>query len=323
MKFVAPGTEIPRDDWGRPLVVPIDGGDPVPYTRCTTYVGAIEDTYKLGRWQQRMVAVGLADRRDLQLAVAAHREDTQRLDAICENAIEAARGRSAATMGTALHAITETHDRGDPVGVLPDEAQRDLDAYIAATTELKPIHIEQFCVLDLLKIGGTPDRIVRYSDGKRYVADLKTGKLDYGYMKIAAQLAVYARSRPYDAATGKRLDPHGAETDRGIVIHLPAGEGVCTLWWIDLLQGWEVVRLCRGVRDKRDVPKRAVLSKIGGPNGVPLPTREPSLAELIVASKTPDAVRELWRRHTSDWNDELTQLAKDHIAELAEQGARP
>ncbi|MGZ0147171.1 hypothetical protein ACXJJ3_08875 [Kribbella sp. WER1] len=319
VQTVAPSPEIRRDRWGRPLVVPPGGGKPTAYTRCTTYVGTIEDTYNLSKWQQRMVALGLSDRRDLQLAVAAHREDKSKLNAVCESAIEAAKGSAAATTGTALHAITETHDRGQEVGTLPDDAQADLNAYIAATKDFKPIHIEQFMVLDSLKIGGTPDRISRYG-GKRYVTDLKTGSLDYGFLKIAAQLAVYARSLPYDVETGKRLEPHGAELDRGVIVHLPAGSATCTLYWIDLLVGWDVVTLSRRVREKRALPQRALLSPIGGPNAnttpVPAANEIPTLAEQISSAVTPDDVRALWREHASQWTDELTQLARTHIEQL-------
>src|SRR5215831_14489249 len=96
---------IRRDRWLRPLVVPPGGGKPVPYTRCTTYVSALEDTYNLSRWQQRMVAIGLAERQDLLLAVAAHRDDKAHLNELCEKALEAAKGSAPATTGTALHKL--------------------------------------------------------------------------------------------------------------------------------------------------------------------------------------------------------------------------
>ena len=309
-RIVAPGPEIRRDRWGRPLVTPPEGGKPVAYTRCTTYVGSVEDTYNLSRWQMRMVALGLADRRDLLLAAAAHRDDKTKLNKVCEDALEAAKGHAAATTGTALHAITETHDRGNSVGILPDEAKADLDAYVAATTALKPIHIEQFMVLDRLKIGGTPDRISRYSDGKRYVTDLKTGSIEFGFLKIAAQLAVYARSTPYDVEAGRRMDHHGAELDKGIIIHLPAGSATCTLYWVDLLAGWEVVRLAKSLREKRAWPSGSLYT--------PVVSEVPPLADRITTATSPDAVRALWRDHASEWTDELTQLAKTHISHLTE-----
>jgi hypothetical protein len=310
MTITSPAVQIPRDRWGRPMVVPPQGGKPVAYTRCTTYVGSLEDTYNLSRWQMRMVALGLADRRDLQLAVAAHREDKETLNEVCEQALDAAQGRAAATTGTALHAITETHDRGRDVGALPDAARADLDAYVEATAGLTAVQIEQFTVLDTLKIGGTPDRVVRLG-GKRYIADLKTGSLDYGYMKIAAQLAVYARSVPYDPERG-RLEPHGAEVDRGIVIHLPAGAATCSLLWVDLVEGWELVKVARLLRQKRSVPFKDLFT----PLVIEPPARPPTLAERIRQSGTAEEVRTLWREHYAEWTDDLTAVAKKHIASL-------
>jgi hypothetical protein len=92
--FSTPPVEIARDHWGRPMVVPPGGGKATPYTRCTTFVGVLEDTYNLSRWQQRMVAIGLNDRPDLAIAVSAHRDDKVRLSAICDEAMEAAKAHA-------------------------------------------------------------------------------------------------------------------------------------------------------------------------------------------------------------------------------------
>lgn len=313
----SPAPEIPRDRWGRPLVVPPGGGKPVPYTRCTTYVGAVEDTYNLSRWQMRMVAVGLSERPDLRLAVAAHRQDKTKLNELCNDALEAAKAHAAATTGTALHSLTEQADRGQKVTGVPEEYLADLAAYSEATADLKAVQIEQFTVQDVLKIGGTPDRVVKLG-GKRYIADLKTGSISYGFLKIAAQLAVYARSRPYDVATGERLDPHGAELDRGIVIHLPAGSGTCSLFWVDLLEGWELVRLARDLRTKRGLGFKALFDPFSAATPPPLAS-EPSdeLPVLINAATTPEEVRQLWGANTSRWTEVHTELAKARISALA------
>jgi hypothetical protein len=243
---------IPRDRFGRPMVVPPGGHKPVGYTRCTTYVSALEDTYNLGKWQQRMVAIGLADRPDLLLAVSAsQRDDKAGLNRIADQAMDAAKAGAASTTGTALHALTERIDRGEQLPIVPAAHLDDLDAYRAATRELEPLMIEQFTVLDELRIGGTPDRVVRYQ-GNAYIGDVKTGSIDYAAGKIAMQLAVYARSMPYDHATGERSPyPEPVDTSRGIVIHLPAGTGRCELHWIDLDAGWDGVRLAGKVRDWR------------------------------------------------------------------------
>jgi hypothetical protein len=150
-----------------------------------------------------MVALGLADRPDLLLAAAAHRDDKNKLNDICDQAKEAAKASASATTGTALHALTEQHDRGQTLGVLPADAKADLDAYIAATEPFEHLGIEEFVVHDGFKIGGTFDRLVRYN-GEVYIADLKTGSVDFGIGKIAMQLAVYAHSVRYDPATHLR-----------------------------------------------------------------------------------------------------------------------
>lgn len=327
-EFTQQQPEIPRDRWGRPMVVPPAGGKPVAYTRATTFVGAIEDTYNLQRWQQRMVALGLADRPDLVLSVAAHRQDKDHLNKVCEEAAEAAKAHAAATTGTALHALTESMDRGLDLGVVPEAYAADLEAYAQATKHLAATHIEQFCVNDAYRIGGTPDRVVRFQ-GKRYIADLKTGSIQWGYLKIAAQLAVYARSKPYDVVTHER-GMHGAEIDRGIVIHLPAGSGTCSLYWVDLTKGWEAVQLSRQVRDMRAIPSKALLEPLDAPPPTEAPRpQDPTVEQQIDTATTPEQVRDLWRVHNRVWTQHHTDLAAQKIAALemrqdeTRQGATP
>lgn len=315
--------EPTRDRYGRPMVLD-PSGKRVAYTRCTTFVKSIEDTFNLSRWQQRMVALGLASRPDLLLSVSAHRDDKKRLDEIAEQAQEAAKAHAAATTGTALHALTEQMDRGQEVGVVPDEYLADLAAYATATQDLKHLSIEQFSVNDWLKVGGTPDRVVRYR-GKRYIADLKTGSIEFGFLSIAAQLAVYARSRPYDVTTDERLEEHGAELDRGLVIHLPAGTGTCRLYWVDLMAGWEAVKVARDVRKQRAIPFRHLMTPVED-EAVPVAPATTTqsaleldgvpLADQVRATRTRDEALALWQANASVWTPELTEVTKAHLASL-------
>lgn len=263
MTLVSPEPRIERDRYERPLVIPPGGGKPVAYTRATTFVDCIEDKYNLQRWQQRMVARGLSLRSDYLLRVVSigdpgdDRAKKSQLDKLCENAIEVAKGSAGATTGTALHALTELIDRGEELPPLPAGAAASLERYREATADLTALHIERFLVLDTLKIGGTPDRIVKVGTGPKapiVIADVKTGSIDYGIAKISAQLAVYARSALYDVPTGER-SPHGASPVAGLVIHLPAvddpKDARCDLVWVDLLAGWNDVLLARDVREAR------------------------------------------------------------------------
>lgn len=241
-------TPINRDRYGRPLVIPPDGGKPVPYTRATTLAGTLDDLYGLMGWKQRQTALGLADRPDLQLAVTAHRNDKRELNRICEQALEAAASSASATTGTALHSLTELVDAGQDLPTLPADAAADLEAYRQAMRPFEVVAMETFTVLDDLQVGGTPDRIVRWK-GQHFIADLKTGKtLKFSLGKIAMQLALYSRAVAYDVATGTRTPLPDVHQSAGIVIHVPAGTGTAQVQWVNLAKGWEAVQLALQVR---------------------------------------------------------------------------
>lgn len=249
-------TEITRDRYGRPMVVPPTGGKPVPYTRTTTVAGSLDDGTALVAWKLRMAATGLTLRPDLLLAASAVRENKLEMDKLVEDSMIAAGATAQATIGTALHTLTEKHDRGEDLGVIPEDYVADIQAYDAATKHFENIFIEQFCVLDKYKIAGTPDRIVRYK-GELYISDLKTGSIAYPN-KIAMQLAVYAHGLPYDPATAVRSSWGDVNQDKGIIVHLPAGGGKCELHFVDIKQGWKGIQLAMKVRTFRDTKKKLV-----------------------------------------------------------------
>lgn len=237
-------TEVPRDRWGKPRIKQPDGKR-IPYARWSSYGDVLENRFNLERWKVRMAALGIADRKDLLLAVSAHCDDKRKLNDICDQAIEAAKASAAATIGTALHALTEVVDRGDPLPTLPDDARADLHAYEAAMRPLKVVGTEQFVVCDEIQAAGTFDRLVEW-DGRRFVADVKTGSIEWGIGKIAIQLAGYSRSSLYDDATGER-SPLDVDQSNALIIHLPAGEAKCDLVWVNIAEGWRGVQLASEV----------------------------------------------------------------------------
>jgi hypothetical protein len=242
--------EIERDRYGRPLVVPKAGGKPVAYTRATTIANSLDDPAALTAWKMRMAAIGLTVRSDLLLAISAAQEDKMAINKYIEDAMEVAGASRAATIGTALHSFAEKLDLRQDIGPIPDEWAADLVAYQKATEQLNKIFIEQFCVLDKFKIAGTPDRVVEYK-GERFIADIKTGRIDHPN-NIAIQLAIYANGSPYDIATGRRGSWGNVNKDKAIIIHLPAGTGLCKLVWIDIAEGWKGVQFAMKVRQWRD-----------------------------------------------------------------------
>ena len=255
--------EPQRDRWGRPLIVPPDGGKPVGYTRATTVAKTLDDEGSLTKWAQRMTAAGLARRPDLLALVASklgpdgdipeqHKGDIQRL---CDEAKEHGGGSRAANLGTALHSLTELVDLGHDI-YIPNDMQADIDAYRQAVQPFEVLGVEQFCVLDEHRIGGTFDRLWRLPDGRVVIADLKTGRnLDYSWRSIAVQLAIYANAVRYHDGLRTAL-PADMDRDTGIVVHLPVGQGRCDLYTVDLRAGLIALQhsmWARNWRNRKDI----------------------------------------------------------------------
>jgi PD-(D/E)XK nuclease superfamily len=304
--------EVPRDRYGRPLIIPPHGGELQPYMRVTTFAGVLEDTHGLQKWFQRQTMLGLVERPDLILAVKAHRQDKTKLTQIAEDAMQVAASSAAANVGTALHKLTEDIDRGIDVGTIPGEYQQDLDAYQRTLeyNQVAPIALERFVVLDDLKVAGTFDRLVDHR-GQFYIADIKTGSIEYGKVKIAIQLACYAHGAYYDPDGGIRSSIPDINQEKGIIIHLPAGQHTCTLYWVDLKAGWEAAQLADSVRAWRmrrslftqfDLDAAAAVTNLRPLIG------DPILAEIHAAS-TVAALGACWRANHQQWTDEHTHAA--------------
>lgn len=266
--------EVKRDSYGRyKLRHPADGKIRA-WTRATTLAKSISDTYALSQWSQRMVLKGAALRPDLttmafKLDVKAHKD---RMNNLTEQAKQAAGDKVAANLGTALHAFTEDLDKGLPVTV-PDQHVRDVEAYRTALANaglmVFPHLIERVTVVTEFETAGTFDRILQLPDGSYVIGDLKTGAdLSYGWQEIAIQLALYAHgvnnAGVYNimGETWEKL-PFRVREDIGVVMHLPIGEGKCTLYTVDLKQGWEAASLCGKVREWRKRRNLAAAFQVG------------------------------------------------------------
>lgn len=302
-----PAEQVERDRWGRPMVIPPGGGKKIAYRRVTTFIDVLDDRFALELWKQRQVAHGMAMRPDLVLKAASANGDKKLLNEVAQTATEAAGSTQAATTGTALHAITEQLDRGqDPL--IPPSAQPDVDAYRKATEHLEMRLIEVFVVHDKLQVGGTFDRVVEV-DGQRYVADIKTGKIDYGHGKIAMQLALYSRSQRYRVDGGAR-EPLDVDTSRGLVIHLPAGAGECTLHWAELDIGWCGVQIAKDVWDWRGTTG---LLEAEPPSSRPAA----SLDYLISIATNRVELENLFHRFEAQWTEDHTDAARERLIVLA------
>ena len=211
------------------------------------------------------------------------------MDALADEVFELGGGREAAARGTNIHALCDLYDREgiDAVGALLDTGTitpsdlADVEAYARAcrALNLKVVASEQVVVNDDLKVAGRLDRIymaklpelrdpktgdvIRPADARarRYVGDIKTGRVDYGTAKIAQQIRMYAESEAYDLETHERTS-HGANRTTGLLIHLPAGSAKCTVHVVDLGIGGQGNRLVGEVRAFRNTGKRAINLKV-------------------------------------------------------------
>ncbi|MGV7794869.1 PD-(D/E)XK nuclease family protein [Mycobacterium kansasii] len=296
-------TEIPRDRWGRPMVIlPGSRTKRVPYRRVTTFVGCLEDTYNLMAWKNRHVVYGMGQRKDLVLAAAAaDPDDKRKLNEIAEKATEHAMASASATTGTALHALTERVDRGQPLGYVPTEYQADIDAYQKATESIEWLGIESFRVHDNWQVAGTADRVGRDNHGRVRIFDVKTGTIDYPH-KMCMQLAMYARSIPYNIETDTRTtDSEPIDLHRGVIIHLPAGQGRCDLYEIDIVSGWAACKLAKQVWEWRATKDLTKPIDLNAP-----PSKLPTWESLARDARNIDDIRLIWRRAS-----ELDQLTPE------------
>lgn len=271
------GTDFRRDGYGRPIVGQPDG-KAIAYTRSSTAAKAIEDDYNLNQWAQRNVAYGLAHDASLAARVLAvggspstwGKDEKAKVGEVVEAAHTAAKAHARADIGTAVHKMTEDDDRGLPISpgpYLPDiEAYRERKAALGIITHAE--WIECRMVSDILRMAGTADRIVTvtedsplrrwmHEDDEALISDLKTGRsVDFGGLSMAAQLAAYASGHLYDPREDVRLPTPRLSKVCGLIIHLPAGEGRCTVYRADLVKGLAAAHLANAVRATRTASKR-------------------------------------------------------------------
>ncbi|USH45868.1 exonuclease [Streptomyces phage VieEnRose] len=289
-----PNNSVPRDGHGKPLVIPEGGGKPVALTRTTTFIDCIEDKSGLSNWKQRQTLRGAAMQPSILEAVEGldptDRRDKAKLDALAERAADVAGSNVASARGTHLHTLSEYVDRGEPLppGTSEEDAEM-MASYMIETSGLHMVGVEQFVVVPELAVGGTFDRTATFdfpcragaACPGRHIVDLKTGgekAIEYGHLKMPAQLAVYSRGRKYDhtvfpapirsedekAWQAWRKKVVSAEEaakaytpledicqDWGVVIHLPQDGTECGLYWADLQEGWELALFAQQVRAKR------------------------------------------------------------------------
>lgn len=237
-----------RDGKQQPRILLLDG-TVRSYSRSSGYGKVLEDLNALMGWKCRMVLLGVLAKPDLMERAKWVADNRNGLAVVAEQALEAGGATKQATRGTSVHSLTEYVDRGqwETLTNLPDAIMNDLRAYRNRLDEYEvdPLSLEVFTVQDMLRCAGTYDREVHIPDpcpvcGKQtYIADLKTSSTVNYPHSWAVQLAIYANSERYDIATRER-SPMDVCKHRGVLIHLPAEQSECELYWIDIAKGWQI-----------------------------------------------------------------------------------
>lgn len=244
--------EPERDRYGRYLIIPDGEKKAVPHTRATTVAGALDNRHSLEAWGKRQVLLGAARRPDiLTRAAACTPDDKQLLDQLVTDCETVAANDAKANIGSALHSFCEQADLGQRPQV-PAPYDQDVAAWQKACADAQlvilPELVEQICVLAEDQVAGTFDRVVELGN-HRYILDLKTGSVDYSWGKNAVQLAIYAHGNTiYDPARRKHLPMPDVDRDLALIAHLPAGQGRCQLYWLDIRSGWDAYQHCMFTR---------------------------------------------------------------------------
>jgi hypothetical protein len=345
-------SEVARDGYGRYLLPDPTGKKtkPVPFTRATTFAKSISDTFALSEWAQRMGAKGLASNPDLLMRVASLDldRDKREINATFDEAKNRAGAKTAANLGTALHAFSEQVDRGQSP-TIPAPYDADIAAYTALLDahglEIVDEYIERIVLEPTYEIAGTFDRIVRagrdlevvmpsgevklIERGRLVVLDLKTGRdLSYGWNEIAIQLAIYANAEYIYNRRDNALEPMPpVHLDVALVLHLPVGKATATMYAVDIVEGWKACKLCEQVRfwrkhRKLSVPIAVAETGTDGPIKVTAErvaheevssavVRRATLAETIGSLNTEAEIRAVRYRAQLDkqWSASLEEIA--------------
>jgi len=373
------------DRFGRYKLVHPHTGKPVKWTRATTYAKSVQDTYALSMWSQRMTLKGAALREDIVSAALTLdvKQDKDRMNALVEDAKKAAGVKVAANLGTALHSFTEDRDKvlvGEPVEPreIPEKLLPIVDAYDALLAEfgLVPVPglIEFTTAVLQYEIAGTSDRCylvtrditftlkgreVTLYAGEYVIGDVKSGaKLDYGWMEICIQLAIYAQGfnscGVWDWNTGtwgRPVSPKDPEvqikvrTDVGLIPHLPVdrepGAPYATLYAVDLDFGWATAVLCgqvRAARKEGNLATALTVADVAEDTTPPSPaqeaayrvrnvvTRPATLEEKARAVTTQAGASAVWKEAVAARTpkaevDRLVQIMKAKLDSFVEKGA--
>ena len=287
------------------------------YQRVSNLLKNIEtDTYNLELWKQRQVAIGMSQRPDLVLGVAAAaqfdpatgkltKDAKDAINDLCKQAMNEAKSRAGQNRGNAVHTATERLDLGESVEqiALPYPFNADLAAYETLKRVMglsfRPEHIERTVVIDAVQAAGTFDRLGTsiwleqqgiLAPDELIVIDVKTEDDPLlNMIHICPQLACYANAdrmfipapTAEDVFAGTYEPMPEVSRIVGLVIHVRNGRAIPYL--VNLTDGWRAARRAAEQRDDLKQSKLAVSEE--GAWAVALPNLPlPAAADLVATA---------------------------------------
>lgn len=265
---------MPRDQWGRPLIVPPTGGPARAYVRPSGLPDELTNQFNITKYKLRALAAGMGRRKDLAMhaALLDINEDRKVLDEIVSSAMVMVEEDTGANFGSAVHKVIQNKF---PPGAPPEAvlcARGVMMALQSGGYSLVDGTSEVFVVNDHIECAGSLDGLVERGDAT-YIFDIKTSKAvedlpDFKTQKWAVQMAIYANfTRGYDFEAGVDLPMHAAfnKLDRhvGVVVYANRSTGDSRLVEVDLDMGWAAAKVARAAYDWKKTKTRHLVKDLG------------------------------------------------------------
>ena len=258
--------EPKRGRWGW-YKIPDDDGVEKLYPRVTTIVKTLPDSERLMKWQNRMVAKGVASDEGLTALAASHDPELDRktFDQLVDDAKTLAGTGKKANIGSGVHKSIQQWAEGVPLAHIFAAHHPHVAAFEALLDEhgleVDPGGQELVIYSDKMHYAGQVDYLplVRKSDGRKLVGDLKTGKrYDDSWLQWAQQLAAYAHhDGTFDTITEQRGPRVDVDLEVGVLVHIPsaAPDDAVLFPRVDLERGHAALLQSLVVRDLRKAAK--------------------------------------------------------------------
>lgn len=155
--------------------------------------------------------------------------------------------------------------------------------------------------------------------GSVMLADVKTAQsMDFAGCKFGVQCWAYATSMPYNPVDKIRLEwGHEApRTDWAVIIHVPSGQGIARLYWVDLELYWVDLKLyAQAAEDVREVYE---WRNRHGKSGIALAAEFEDFHTTAATAKSVDELMSAYSRavQAGAWNEVLKKAFSRRKAEL-------